>query len=179
MPQRVCDVWTASWVDCTCLGEPITRDSQDERDQNYPYCLCQEHGGNIADVTGKWQNETCAACMPMNELDQPTVTALGFKRNERLTAMLELVNLFSSTSRHPSVCVIGTHSCHFLVFGQDPNHLLLLSECTCRNAPATYEHQAGLQCNCGDCCDGQLHSSPRPFCKFRCLGRGTYHCRLG
>ena len=67
MPQRVCDVWTASWVDCTCLGEPITRDSQDERDQNYAYCLCQEHRGNIADVTSKWHNETCAACMPMND----------------------------------------------------------------------------------------------------------------
>ena len=95
------------------------------KEVNYPYCLCQEHKGNIADVTGKWQNETCGACMPMNELDQPTVAALGFKRNERLTAMLELVNLFSSTSRHPSECLIWTHSCQFLVFGRDPNHLLL------------------------------------------------------
>lgn len=67
VPQRVCDVWTASWVDCTCLGEPITRDSQEERDQNYAHCLCQEHRGNIADVTDKWKNETCAACMPMND----------------------------------------------------------------------------------------------------------------
>ena len=48
--QTVCDVWTASRVDCTCFREPVTRDSQNEGDPNYPYRLCEEAGGDIANV---------------------------------------------------------------------------------------------------------------------------------
>ena len=91
----MCDVWTASRADCTCLGEPATRDSQDDGDQNCPYCLCQEAGGNVANVRDKCQNANCTACTLMNKLDQRTITALGFKRNERLTAMLELAPLIT------------------------------------------------------------------------------------
>lgn len=35
-------------------------------------------------------NATCAVSMLMNERHQCTITALGFKRNEFLTAMIEL-----------------------------------------------------------------------------------------
>ena len=40
--QTVCNVWTAYQLDCISLGEPGTRDSQDEGDQNCPYCQCQK-----------------------------------------------------------------------------------------------------------------------------------------
>ena len=44
-------------------------------------------------VRSKCQNATSAVCMLMNMLDQPTITALGFKYKERLTAMLEMAPL--------------------------------------------------------------------------------------
>ena len=40
--QTVCNVWTAYQLDCISLGEPGTRDSQDEGDKNCPYCQCQK-----------------------------------------------------------------------------------------------------------------------------------------
>lgn len=89
--HRVSDVWRARKTDCTCSAEAIGRPSQGDRDHDCPYCVCDEEGGDIATVTNKCQNEEeCAACMLMNKLDKPTLTALGLKRNERLTAMLEL-----------------------------------------------------------------------------------------
>lgn len=57
---------------------------------NCPYCVHDEEGGDIAAVTAKCQNEECGVCELINKLDQPTLTALGLKRNERLTAMLEI-----------------------------------------------------------------------------------------
>ena len=95
MRRRVRDVWTATGADCTCLGEPVVRDSQDEEDQSCPYCLCQEGGGDMADVRTKCQNPTCSICMLVNKLDQPTITALGLKRNQRLAAMLEFAPLIA------------------------------------------------------------------------------------
>ena len=89
--HRVSDVWTARKSDCTCSAEPIRRPSQGDRDHNCPYCICDEEGGDIATVPYNCQNEEeCAVCMLMNKLDKPTLTALGLKRNEQLTAMLKL-----------------------------------------------------------------------------------------
>ena len=49
----------------------------------------------MADVRTKCQNPTCSICMLVNKLDQPTITALGLKRNERLAAMLEFAPLIA------------------------------------------------------------------------------------
>lgn len=57
---------------------------------NCQYCITDEEGGDIAAVTTKCRNEECGVCTLINKLDQPTLTALGLKRNERLTAMLEI-----------------------------------------------------------------------------------------
>lgn len=88
--QRVGEVWTASKTDCMCFGDPIVRPSQGDRDVDCPYCVCDEAGGEVSTVTAKCQNEECAVCTLMNKLDKPTLTALGLKRNERLTAMLDI-----------------------------------------------------------------------------------------
>lgn len=89
--RRIQELWTASQADCTCIGEPITRASQDDTDQNCPYRLAIEEGGDITTTTSKCVNEIgCSVCTMMNKLDKPTLAALGLKRNERLTAMLEL-----------------------------------------------------------------------------------------
>ena len=46
-------------------------------------------------VRSKCHNASCADCMLMNELNQCTITGLGFKCNERLTAMLEMAPLIT------------------------------------------------------------------------------------
>lgn len=69
----------------------MRRPSQDDRDHNCPYCISDDEGTDLATVKSKCQNEEeCAVCILMNKLDKPTLTALGLKRNERLTAMLEI-----------------------------------------------------------------------------------------
>lgn len=89
--HRVSDVWSARKSDCTCCAEAIRRPSQGDKDYDCPYCICDDEGGDIPTVTTKCQNEEeCAVCMLMNKLDEPILTALGMKRNERLSAMLEL-----------------------------------------------------------------------------------------
>ena len=89
--EKVGEVWTASKTDCMCFGgEALVRPSPGDRDQNCPYCICDEDGGDVATVTTKCRNEECAVCILMNKLDKPTLTALGLKRNERLTAMLDI-----------------------------------------------------------------------------------------
>ena len=89
--RRVSDVWTARKSDCTCSAEPITHPSQGDIDHNCPYCIRDDEGGNMGNVPNKCRNEEeCAVCLLMNKLDKPTLTALGLKCNERLTAMLEL-----------------------------------------------------------------------------------------
>lgn len=47
------------------------------------------------------------------------------------------------------------------------------------NAPATYEYQAGLQCNCGDCCDDQLHYLPNLFARVGILAMEHIAVGLG
>lgn len=88
--SKVRDLWTTSKSDCTCLGEAVVRPSQGDRDQNCPYCLCDQRGGEVDQVSERCENEQCNACVLMNKLDRPTLIALGLKRNERLTALLEL-----------------------------------------------------------------------------------------
>ena len=63
--------------------------------------------GSVVPVALECRNETCAVCMLMNKLDQRTMTALGLKRNERLTAMLELALKLSSCDN-----IILPHAIH-------------------------------------------------------------------
>lgn len=85
------DVWTALKTECTCSADATGRPSQSDRDHDCPFCICEEDGGDIARVTDKCRNEEeCAVCMLMNKLDKATMASLGLKRNERLTAMLEI-----------------------------------------------------------------------------------------
>ena len=44
----------------------------------------------MREVHGTCRNTECNVCILMNTLDQPTLVALGMKRNERLSAMLQL-----------------------------------------------------------------------------------------
>ena len=90
MRGKVRDLWTASKHDCTCIGEAVVRPSPGDADQNCPYCLCDERGGEVDQVSERCDNEQCTACQLMNKLDRPTLIGLGLKRNQRLTAMLEL-----------------------------------------------------------------------------------------
>ena len=90
MREKVRHLWTTSKSDCTCIGEQVVRPSPGDADQNCPYCLCDERGGEVDEVAERCENEDCTACMLMNKLDRPTLVALGLKRNERLTAILEL-----------------------------------------------------------------------------------------
>lgn len=88
---RIQEVWTASKAECMCFGEPPTGGtSQGDNDQNCPYRVTDEEGGETATVTEKCMNDECSVCSIMNKLDKATLGALGLKRNERLTAMLEL-----------------------------------------------------------------------------------------
>lgn len=87
---KVCSLWTTWKRNCTCLGEPAVRPSQGEEDQNCPYCLCDEEGGDVERVAEQCLNQDCLVCQFMNKLDRPTLVGLGLKRNQRLAAMLEL-----------------------------------------------------------------------------------------
>ena len=85
------DVWQGCKSDCVCFAEPITRSSQDDqRDENCPYCIQDGEGGDMGTVTTSCENSDCRVCVLMNKLDRPTLVALGMKKNERLTAMMEL-----------------------------------------------------------------------------------------
>ena len=87
--QRVGEVWMASKTDCMCFGDPMVCPSPGDRDHNSPYCVCDD-AGDVATVTSKCQNDECAVCILINKLDKPTLTALGLKHNNPLTAMLDM-----------------------------------------------------------------------------------------
>lgn len=88
--RRVRDLWTATKTECTCHGEAVVRPSQGDGDQNCPYRLCDERGGEVDQVWQTCENEQCTPCELMNKLDKPTLVGLGLKRNERLAAHLEI-----------------------------------------------------------------------------------------
>ena len=74
-----------------CTVQAVSRPSQDDRDNNCPYCICDEDGADITTVSENCQNEAeCGVCTMMNKLDQKTLTGLGMDRNKKLTAMLQL-----------------------------------------------------------------------------------------
>lgn len=54
------------------------------------YRIADDEGGCVSTVNGSCRNPDCRVCLLMNKLDKPTLIALGMKRNERLTAMLQL-----------------------------------------------------------------------------------------
>ncbi|CAH3170893.1 unnamed protein product [Porites lobata] len=80
----------ACQADCTCLGESAIRDSQDNNDENCPYCISTDEGADVARVTGRCLNADCKVCALMNKLDKVTLAALGEVRNTRLAVMLDL-----------------------------------------------------------------------------------------
>ena len=91
--EKLQQVWQACRPDCMCHGEAPTHCSQGssaELDVNCVYCLGDEQGASMREVHGTCRNTECNVCILMNTLDQPTLVALGMKRNERLSAMLQL-----------------------------------------------------------------------------------------
>ena len=85
------EVWKVRKNDCMCTVQAVSRPSQDDRDNNCPYCICDEDGADITTVSENCQNEAeCGVCTMMNKLDQKTLTGLGMDRNKKLTAMLQL-----------------------------------------------------------------------------------------
>ena len=85
------EIWQACKANCMCLGEAITASSQGpEPDENCVYRVVDEEGGSVSTVSSSCRNADCRVCLLMNKLDKPTLIALGMKRNERLTAMLQL-----------------------------------------------------------------------------------------
>lgn len=85
------EVWRVRKNDCMCTPQAVSHPSQDDRDHECPYCICDDEGADITTVHEKCQNEAeCAVCTMMNKLDQQTLTGLGMKRNKKLTAMLQL-----------------------------------------------------------------------------------------
>lgn len=113
--------WTA------CAWENPSQEIHRMKEKKLPVLLMS---GTLREYgRSDWQMaEWNLCCLHANEWARPTHSCCTWlQMQERLTAMLELVKLFSSTSRHPSECLMWTHSWQFLVFGRDPNHLLLLS----------------------------------------------------
>lgn len=85
------EVWRVRKNDCTCTARAVSRPSQGDRDSDCPFCICDEDGADITTVTEQCQNEAeCDVCTMMNQLDSKTLTGLGMKRNEKLSAMLQL-----------------------------------------------------------------------------------------
>lgn len=85
------EVWRVRKNDCMCTPQAVSHPSQDDRDHECPYCICDDEGADITTVHEKCQNEAeCAVCTMMNKLDQQTLTGLGMKRNKKLTTMLQL-----------------------------------------------------------------------------------------
>ena len=81
------EVWRTRKNDWTCTPEAVGWPSQGDRDHDCPYFICDD-GDTKSE---KCQNGAeCAVCTMMNKLDQETLTGLGLKRNQRLTAMLQL-----------------------------------------------------------------------------------------
>lgn len=168
VPQRVCDVWTASWVNCMCLGEPITRDSQDEREKitRTAYVRNTEGIWPIWLANGRMKL-VLLACQWMSSTNPQLLHLASNARALDCHVRIGKTLLFHVKApwRVSYVNTLLAISCFWT--GPEPFAIVVC------NAGATYEHQARLQCNCGDCCDDQLHSSPQPFCKSRCLGCGT------
>lgn len=85
------EVWRVRKNDCMCTPQAVSHPSQDDRDHECPYCICDDEGADITTVHEKCQNEAeCAVCTMMNKLDQQTLTGLGMKCNKKLTTMLQL-----------------------------------------------------------------------------------------
>ena len=68
----------------------MVRSSQGDRDQNCPYVLSDEGGREVDEAPERCENRQCRACELMNKLDIQTLVGLGLKRNEKLTALLQL-----------------------------------------------------------------------------------------
>lgn len=88
--EGVTSVWAAMKADCMCLADAIGSSSQGSTDANCPYCIRDEEGGDVSSVTSRCHNQECNVCLMMNKLDKSMLAAVGLKRNERLTVMLEL-----------------------------------------------------------------------------------------
>lgn len=68
----------------------MVRPSQGEADQNCPYVLCDQRGGEVDQVLERCANAECTPRELMNKLDRLTLIRFGLKRNERLAAHLEV-----------------------------------------------------------------------------------------
>ena len=68
----------------------MVRSTPGDTDQDCPYVLCDESGREVDQVSERCENQQCTACELMNKLDRPTLIGLGLKRNEKLTALLQL-----------------------------------------------------------------------------------------
>lgn len=68
----------------------MVRPSQGEADQNCPYVLCDQRGGEVDQVLERCANAECTPRELMNKLDRLTLLRFGLKRNERLAAHLEV-----------------------------------------------------------------------------------------
>ena len=73
----------------------MVRPSQGEADQNCPYVLCDQRGGEVDQVSERCANAQCTPCQLINKLDRLTLIGLGLKRNERLAAHLEVAPLIA------------------------------------------------------------------------------------
>ena len=68
----------------------MVHSSQGDTDQNCPYVLRDEGGREVDQVSERCENQQCTACELMNKLDRQALIGLGLKRNEKLTALLQL-----------------------------------------------------------------------------------------
>lgn len=90
--EAVQQLWEACKADCLCEGRPYTRHNSQEsrREQNCPYVLADEDGGEVSRVTASCENEGCPVCMLMNTCELCEMRDLGVTKNGRLTVMLQM-----------------------------------------------------------------------------------------
>lgn len=85
-------LWDVCKKNCVCLGQPTTRgNSQGSRhDENCPYNLIAEEGGEVHTARSACLNTNCLVCAFINKLDVRELTEVGVRKNQRLTLLLGL-----------------------------------------------------------------------------------------
>lgn len=94
--QKIQEAWDACKRNCLCLGTAITTTTascsqgSEDHDQNCPYALLAEKGGQVCEATSRCRNRECGTCALVNQLDVDELTDLGQAKNTRLSLLLRL-----------------------------------------------------------------------------------------